>query len=143
MILVGNHKLMKKHNIKCKSTHKKGTVIHIAKGNTYEGYIVISGRVKTDAKEALDDLSAQGVDKLVMLTGDRYDVAKETADILGIDEYYHDLFPADKVAHLERYLSVSDTVVFVGDGINDAPLLARADVGVSVIAILNAMRTMR
>ena len=135
MILVGNHKLMKKYNIKHKSTHKKGTVIHIAKGNTYEGYIVISDKVKPDAKEALEELSSQGISKLVMLTGDRYDVARETASMLNIDEYYHDLFPADKVNKLEKYLSASDTVVFVGDGINDAPVLARADVGIAMGAL--------
>ena len=135
LVLVCNHKLMKKYNIKHKSTHKKGTVIHIAKGNTYEGYIVISDKVKPDAKEALDSLSEQGVDKLVMLTGDRYDVAKETAETLGIDEYYHDLFPADKVSQLERYISNGDTVIFVGDGINDAPVLARADVGIAMGAL--------
>ena len=70
-----------------------------------------------------------------MLTGDRYDVARETASMLNIDEYYHDLFPADKVNKLEKYLSASDTVLFVGDGINDAPVLARADVGIAMGAL--------
>ncbi len=136
LILAGNHKLMKKYNIKYKSTHKKGTVIHIAKGNTYEGHIVISDKIKGDSKDALAQLTAQGITKLVMLTGDRYDIAKETAQMLGIDEYHYDLFPADKVAHLEKHIqNTTNPVVFVGDGINDAPVLARADVGIAMGAL--------
>lgn len=134
-VLAGNGKLMEKHGIqydKCDT----GTVVHIAKDGIYEGYIVINDAVKITAKNTIKALKQAGVQKTVMLTGDREQVAKQTAYQLEIDEYKSGLFPHNKVDQIEKYLkSTSKSVIFAGDGINDAPVLARADVGIAMGAI--------
>ncbi len=134
-ILAGNSKLMDKYRIAYDASYS-GTVIHIAKNSVYLGNIVISDAIKDKAKNAISMLRQNGVQKTVMLTGDKKDVAQSIAAELGIDEYQSDLFPQDKVEQIEKYIANSQkAVVFAGDGINDAPVLARADVGIAMGAI--------
>ena len=99
---------------------------------------VIADQIKTDASSAIANLKKIGIEKTVMLTGDRKEVADAVANKLGIDEYYSELMPADKVEHVERLLhqkTIKSTLAFVGDGINDAPVLARADIGIAMGAL--------
>lgn len=121
---------------RCKSL--VGTVIHVAVDGSYAGHVVISDQVKDDAEMAVRDLKRLGVERTIMLTGDREAVAANVAGRLGIDEYHSELLPADKVEHVERLLRTKgdgQTLAFVGDGINDAPVLARADVGIAMGAL--------
>ena len=120
---------------KWKACSKVGTIVHVAIDGAYAGHIVISDCIKSDTKEALEQFKQAGVKHLVMLTGDRREVAEKIADELGITDYQAELLPTDKVDELEKYLakkSPRTTVGFVGDGINDAPVLARADVGIAM-----------
>ena len=134
-VLVGNGKLMDKYSIPYDANYN-GTVIHIAQNSVYLGNIVISDAIKDKANIAINLLKQNGVQKTVMLTGDKKDVAQNIAAALGIDEYKSELFPQDKVEQIEKYIKASEkTVVFAGDGINDAPVLARADVGIAMGAI--------
>ena len=110
----------------------------MAVNGAYEGHIVIADQLKADSAEAISDLKKAGVRKTVMLTGDRKPVAKHVAEQLGIDEYYAELLPADKVSHVEALLKrqpQGSTLAFVGDGINDAPVLMRADIGIAMGAL--------
>ena len=130
--LIGNEKLMKQHNIAYISCDSNGTVCYIAYKNVFAGAIVISDTVKEGAREAIKAMKQIGVKKCVMLTGDRENTAKSVAKELGIDEYYAELLPADKVEKTEEFLkqqNSKDKLAFVGDGINDAPVLTRADIG--------------
>ncbi|MCD6159212.1 MAG: cadmium-translocating P-type ATPase [Kosmotoga sp.] len=130
---VGNQKLLKLHNIEPADEEKVDAVVYVAIDGKYAGSITISDRIKTDAKKAIEELRKQGVKKIAMLTGDSQIVAEKVASELGIDEYYAELLPEDKVAILERLKGKSKgKVAFVGDGINDSPVLARADVGVAM-----------
>ncbi len=132
---VGNTKMMDSIGAKWHPCHKVGTIIHVAVNGEYAGHIVISDRVKDDAAEAIRSLKALGVDRTVMLTGDREDVGRDVATQLGLDEYRAELLPADKVKEVERLLASKErgrSLAFVGDGINDAPVLARADVGIAM-----------
>lgn len=115
-----------------------GTVIHVAIDGRYAGHILISDEVKRDAAQAISQLKAEGVTRVVMLTGDRDDVARRIAGELGLDEYCSELLPTDKVEHVERLMrekAEGRSLAFVGDGINDAPVLARADVGIAMGAM--------
>ena len=115
-----------------------GTVIHVAIDGRYAGHVLISDEVKGDAAQAISQLKAEGVTRVVMLTGDRDDVARRIAGKLGLDEYHSELLPADKVEHVEglmRERAEGRSLAFVGDGINDAPVLARADVGIAMGAM--------
>jgi Cd2+/Zn2+-exporting ATPase len=135
LVCVGNTKMMDAVGAKWKACEKNGTIIHVAVNGTYAGHIVISDTVKDDSKDAISALKAKGVEKTVMLTGDRKEVGEAVARELGLDEYYAELLPADKVKYLERILSEKKkgtNLAFVGDGINDAPVLARADVGIAM-----------
>jgi Cd2+/Zn2+-exporting ATPase len=109
-----------------------GTIIHVAIDGTYAGHIVINDQVKPDSADAILQLKALGVKKTVMLTGDREDVAQRVAQQLGVDEYHAELLPIDKVSQMAALNSQPSTIAFVGDGINDAPVLARADVGIAM-----------
>jgi len=109
-----------------------GTIIHVAIDGTYAGHIVINDQVKPDSADAILQLKALGVKKTVMLTGDREDVAQRVAQQLGVDEYHAELLPTDKVSQMAALNSQPSTIAFVGDGINDAPVLARADVGIAM-----------
>ncbi|SUN59910.1 ions and phospholipids transporting ATPase [Streptococcus gallolyticus] len=137
-IAVGNTKFMDSLGAKWNACSKVGTIVHVAIDGAYAGHIVISDCIKSDTKEALEQFKQAGVKHLVMLTGDRREVAEKIADDLGITDYQTELLPTDKVNELEKYLakkSQRTTVGFVGDGINDAPVLARADVGIAMGAL--------
>jgi Cd2+/Zn2+-exporting ATPase len=137
-VMVGNDRLLHKFNIEHDTCHVKGTVAHIVVNGKYAGYIIISDEIKEDSPIAVKELKRLGVKKVIMLTGDNRDVADEIAKQLGIDEFYAELLPEDKVKvieELERKKKGDEKIVFVGDGINDAPVLARADVGVAMGAL--------
>ncbi len=133
-VLIGNEKLMKANGIQTDNTSvmESGTVCYVACDNVYAGAVVISDTVKEGAREALADMKTVGVKKCVMLTGDRTEAAEAVARELGIDEVHAQLLPADKVTRVEALLSScgkNERLAFAGDGINDAPVLARADIG--------------
>ena len=137
-VLAGNDKLMALRGIPFIGCHSVGTIIHIAIDGQYAGHIVISDVVKPHAKEAIERLKHAGVEKTVMLTGDSRRVANQVAGALGVDEVHSELLPADKVAQVEKLLAGKggkDKLAFVGDGINDAPVLTRADVGIAMGAL--------
>lgn len=138
-VAVGNTKLMDDEGAKWNVCPADlGTVVHVAIDGIYAGHVVISDQVKPDSAEAIRALKAEGVQKTVMLTGDREEVAKNVAQELGLDEYHAELLPADKVENVERLLAQraeGASLAFVGDGINDAPVLARADVGIAMGAM--------
>lgn len=135
LVLAGNSRLMHAENIKFSEADTLGTVIHVAIGQVYAGYIVIADEIKEDAADAIKELKALGVKKTVMLTGDNKVIGDRIGQQLGLDEVYSELLPADKVDKLEvleNQKSRKGKVVFVGDGLNDAPVLARADIGMAM-----------
>lgn len=141
-VYVGNAKMMESIGATIatceKCQHLKGTTIYVALDGEYAGHIVISDQIKADAAPAIAALKKAGIEKTVMLTGDRKEVAAFVAEQLSIDEPYSELMPADKVAYVERLLGekpANGTLAFVGDGINDAPVLARADIGIAMGAL--------
>ncbi len=137
-VAAGNDKLMKHLNIPYQDCHQTGTIIHMAINGKYAGHIVISDIIKPHSKAAIAELKKAGVDKTVMLTGDAKKVANQVAASLGIDEVYSELLPADKVEKVEELLRVKlgkAKLAFVGDGINDAPVLSRADIGIAMGAM--------
>ena len=135
-VAVGNDKLMEKLGIAWHDCHSVGTIIHLALDGQYAGHIVISDVEKPHARDAIAALKRIGVEKTVMLTGDRAKVADHVAQRLGVDEVHSELLPADKVAQVEQLLSRSGgKLAFVGDGINDAPVLSRADIGIAMGAM--------
>ena len=135
-VCVGNTKLMDAIGAKWHDCSHTGTIIHVAIDGQYAGHIVISDKVKEDSAEAIAELKALGVSRTVMLTGDRREVGAHVAEQLGIDEWYAELLPGDKVEHVEKLLNANASqpcrLAFVGDGINDAPVLARADIGIAM-----------
>lgn len=137
-VAAGNSKLMESLNIPYHPCHMTGTIIHLALDGDYAGHIVISDRVKPHAKEAVQALKADGIQKTVMLTGDTQKVAQEVAADLGVDAVYSDLLPAGKVEKVEELLRekpAKTKLAFVGDGINDAPVLSIADIGIAMGAM--------
>ena len=134
-VAVGNCALMESVGASWKACENHGTIIHVAVDGTYMGHIVISDRERADAPAAIASLKNVGVSRVVMLTGDKRDVAEEIAAKMGITEVRSELLPQDKVAAVEGLLAqktAGKSLAFVGDGINDAPVLARADVGVAM-----------
>ena len=160
-VLVGNDKLMEAEGIDFKNCELVGTILYVALDGRHIGHIVIADVLKDDAEAAVRDLHAVGVKRIVMLTGDREEVAAAVADRLGIDEFHAQLMPGDKVSRVERLMARNDaanasgpasgkassksfstrfghregTLAFVGDGINDAPVLMRSDVGIAMGAM--------
>lgn len=137
-VCVGNSKMMEDIGLEAHNCHLVGTIIHVAVDGKYAGHIVINDKIKEDSAEAITSLKRLGVEKTVMLTGDREAVGKDVAERLGLDEYHAELLPADKVAHVERLIrekAEGKSLAFVGDGINDAPVLKRADVGIAMGAL--------
>ena len=134
-VAVGNDKLMRELGIEYLECHHTGTVVHVALEGEYAGHILIKDVIKPDAKEAIADLRSLGVTDTVMLSGDRDETAKKVGAELGIGRTIGSLMPADKVGVVENMLGKNGAVAFVGDGINDAPVLARADVGIAMGAL--------
>ena len=137
-IAAGNARMMQSVGVTAKPCSCLGTTVHVAVEGTYTGHIVISDTVKKDARQTVDALRAQGVRKIVMLTGDSEAVGKTVGQQLGMDEAICGLLPADKVTHVERLMREmpkGGKLIFAGDGINDAPVLSRADIGVAMGAM--------
>jgi Cd2+/Zn2+-exporting ATPase len=137
-VAAGNAKLMKKLGLSYQECHQVGTLVHMAVGGEYAGHILISDLLKPNAKEAIDALHKAGISRTVMLTGDAKAVADQVAGQLGIDEVYSELLPAGKVEKVEELLAEKgekEKLAFVGDGINDAPVLSRADIGIAMGAL--------
>ncbi len=138
VVSVGNTRLMDAVGAKWHDCHHVGTIIHVAIDGTYAGHIVINDQVKEDSAETIGRLQALGIERTVMLTGDRREVAHDVAQRLQLSEVHAELLPADKVSFVDQLIaddqpvSQRGAVAFVGDGINDAPVLARADVGVAM-----------
>ena len=131
-VAAGNSKLMEKLGVDCMECHSVGTVVHMAVDGKYAGHILISDQIKPHAKEAIAALKKCGVKKTIMLTGDRQEVAADIAKKVGLTDYRAELLPEDKVSALEGLLGDGHTVAFTGDGINDAPVLRRADIGIAM-----------
>lgn len=137
-VAAGNSKLMKKLGISYEDCHSVGTIVHMAVNWKYAGHILISDIEKDTSKKSINELKNIGIEKIVMLTGDAKKVADKVAEDLGVDEVYSELFPADKVLKVENLLNTKNEkskLAFVGDGINDAPVLTRSDIGIAMGAI--------
>ena len=143
LVIAGNDRLMHRENIAHDTCDVEGTVVHLAvvggasplENRIYAGYIIIADEIKEDAVQAIRDLRAAGVERIMMLTGDSQAVAQRMAKTLGVDTFAAELLPEDKVAAIEKLLgefAKKGKVAFVGDGINDAPVIARADVGIAM-----------
>lgn len=138
MVCVGNERMMDSVGAEWHKCHVVGTTVHVSIDGEYAGHIVVADRIKEDAADAIAGLHAMGISNTVMLTGDRKEVGEDVAHRVGIDDCHTQLLPADKLGILEQLLDKKKknrTLAFVGDGINDAPALARADVGVAMGAL--------
>ena len=135
-VCVGNTKMMDAVGAKWHDCHHVGTIIHVAIDGQYAGHIVINDKIKADSAEAIRSLKELGVRKTIMLTGDREAVGRHVAEQLALDEYHAELLPADKVSLVEGFMhqmkNKESKLAFIGDGINDAPVLARADIGIAM-----------
>lgn len=134
-ILVGNEKLLKEKNIDFNKSNDIGTIVYVVVDNKYCGYIVISDRIKEDSYKAISLLKKNNVKKIVMLTGDKSDISRKVCEELNLDEFHSELLPQDKVKKVEKLMlekSDGGKLLFIGDGINDAPVLALCDVGVAM-----------
>ncbi|HID15930.1 MAG TPA: cadmium-translocating P-type ATPase, partial [Candidatus Atribacteria bacterium] len=132
-VYIGSDKLLHKNDIPHDKCNIGGTVVHVVVNNTYVGYILISDVLKEDAKETVLLLKNLGIEDIIMLTGDNEESAKKVADELGIDKYYAELLPSEKLEVMEKIMKDKEGITaFVGDGINDAPVIARADVGIAM-----------
>lgn len=134
-ILAGNEKLMNDEKIQYEKVDELGTILYVARDGSYLGCLLIADELKESSKETISTLKSMGVKNTVMLTGDRKEIAEAIAGELGIDKVYSELLPVDKVEHVEELLQESKILAFVGDGVNDAPVLARADVGIAMGAM--------
>ena len=138
IVAAGNARLMAKLNLSAPEVTEPGTIVHVAIEGKYAGYLLIADVVKPHSAQAIKGLKAAGVRKTVMLTGDAEPVAKAVASDLGLDEYHAGLLPGDKVDQIEKLLAAKgpkENLAFVGDGINDAPVLSRADIGIAMGAL--------
>lgn len=137
-VLVGNARLMSENGVECAEKNTAGTTVHVAADGKYLGCIVISDEIKSEAHDAIAALKREGIERVVMLTGDARSVGRSVADELGMDECFAEQLPSDKVERVNELLEKSDgndKLAFVGDGINDAPVLARADIGIAMGAL--------
>lgn len=134
-ILAGNYKLMKLKNIKVNEITSDKSIVYVALDKEFLGAIVVKDEIKAESYSAISDLKAIGIDKIEMLTGDSESIATEVGKNLGLSKVYSELYPADKVNVVQNYLDNEQSVVFVGDGINDAPVLTLASVGVAMGAL--------
>ena len=135
IIAVGNHRLMEQMGIDFISVEEEGTVIYVAKDGVYQGFILITDEPKEHSAKAIQQLRKEGVQKTIMLTGDKRLSAEKTGAKLDIDEVHYELLPEDKLMHMEKLLQDKEDekhLIYVGDGINDAPVLMRADVGIAM-----------
>ncbi len=133
-IIAGNHRMMADNGIEAEKQDIPGTLLYVARDGKYMGYIVIADMIKKDARQAMDELADMGV-STAMLTGDNKAIAQSVAAEAGVREVYSELLPQDKVSILEKISAKNSGTAFVGDGINDAPVLARADVGIALGAL--------
>lgn len=131
-IYVGNFQLMQSINVECSTPNAVGTIVHVATDNQYLGYIVVSDVVKPKTKDTMQRLKSLGIQKTLMLTGDLKPVAEEISKQVGVDEFHAELMPQDKAKIVENYKNQGKTILFAGDGINDAPVLALSDVSVAM-----------
>jgi len=135
-VFIGNDKLLHKQNIEHDTCNVEGTVVHVVIDNKYAGYIIISDEIKEDAKMAIQKLKNLGVKKQIMLTGDSQKIAEMVSQKLGLDEYFAELLPQEKVEKIEELMEKKEgKIAFVGDGINDAPVLMRSDIGIAMGAL--------
>jgi len=138
-VLLGNDKLLHRENIEHDTCDVKGTVVHVVIDHKYAGYVIISDEIKEDTGTAIQKLRDIGVKRQIMLTGDSQEVAKAVSQKLGLDEYFAELLPQQKVEKIEELMKKKannkDLIAFVGDGINDAPVLMRSDIGVAMGAL--------
>ncbi len=137
-VVVGNAKMLAAAGVEAPDCEVAGTILHVLVNGVYVGHIVIADTVKADAEQTIRDLHAAGINRTVMLTGDREEVAASVAKQLGLDEFHAQLLPGDKVERVEALLAAESgkgKLAFVGDGINDAPVLTRADVGIAMGAM--------
>ncbi len=132
---VGNGKLMNMVGVTWDECELTGTIVHVSTDKEYLGHIIINDEIKPDSKMAISNLKKLGVKKTVMLTGDKDSVAQKVASNLGLDEVHSELLPANKVTEVEALLDSGAKLAFVGDGINDAPVLTRADIGIAMGAL--------
>ncbi len=131
-IYVGNLSLMNSIGIKCEPSNSIGTIVYVANDTEYLGYIVVSDIVKPSAKTTMERLKSLGIQKTIMLTGDLDAVANAVSKEIGVDEYHAELMPQDKASIVEGLKNEGRKTMFVGDGINDAPVLALSDVSVAM-----------
>jgi Cd2+/Zn2+-exporting ATPase len=139
IVSVGNSKMMDDVHAKWHECHRVGTCIHVAIDGEYAGHIIISDVIKDHSKQTISELHKHGIDQTIMLTGDTQQVAENVAKALELNHFYAELLPADKVQKVEELLNAKktsrETLAFVGDGINDAPVLSRADIGIAMGAL--------
>lgn len=131
-LYVGNERLMKRYDIDVKTNGHTGTIVHVAYDSSYKGAIQIADEIKPGVMSLGTDLKAEGASEIVMLTGDQKSIANTVAKALKIDHVFSELLPQDKMKHVESFIEKGKKVLFVGDGINDAPVLARAHIGVAM-----------
>lgn len=134
-VLLGNDKLMEENNIQIIECHDAGSIVHLAVDGKYKGHIHIGDQIKPTSKQSIIELKNIGIKKTIMLTGDEESIGKDVADKIGIDEVYTNLLPQDKVSIIEKLLNKDNVLAFVGDGINDAPVIAMSDVGIAMGAL--------
>lgn len=135
MVLVGNEKIMKEYNIKFQKSEETGTIVYVAINDEFAGTILIADKIKEDSYKAVKLFKNNNVKKVVMLTGDRDNISESVANELNLDEYHAELLPQDKVSWVEKLMTQKSSggkLIFVGDGINDAPVLALSDIGVAM-----------
>ena len=131
-IVAGNAKLLEKEEIKYYPCNEIGAIVYVAKNKKYLGAIVISDTVKPDSKEAIEEFKKNGINKICMLTGDNKEIAENIAKQVGIEEVHYNLLPGEKVKELQKIKNEQNVVIAIGDGINDSPVLAEADIGASM-----------